>query len=176
MKVGELLITKGADVNAKNDRHATPLHPAALYGHKEVVELLIAAGADVNAKEKYEKTPLHHASKAGYYEIVELLIAAGADVNVKNIAGKTPLDFDGNADLVDGEIADLLRKHGAKHGEKPAPALGDEYDLVEVEDTDGDGVDDYDESLLGSDGKPIGDKDDPKITPTSAQIKAGTPP
>ena len=57
-----------------------------------------------------------------------------------------------------------------------APALGDEYDLVEVEDTDGDGVDDYDESLLGSDGKPIGDKDDPKITPTSAQIKAGTPP
>ena len=155
---------------------ATPLHPAALYGHKEVVELLITAGADVNAKEKYEKTPLHHAAKAGYYEIVELLIAAGADVNVKNIAGKTPLDFDGNADLVDGEIADLLRKHGAKHGEKPAPALGDEYDLVEVEDTDGDGVDDYDESLLGSDGKPIGDKDDPNITPTSAQINAGTPP
>ena len=181
-------LAAGADVNAKNDREwqsfgyqasgpdATPLHPAALYGHKEVVELLITAGADVNAKEKYEKTPLHHAAKAGYYEIVELLIAAGADVNVKNIAGKTPLDFDGNADLVDGEIADLLRKHGAKHGEKPAPALGDEYDLVEVEDTDGDGVDDYDESLLGSDGKPIGDKDDPNITPTSAQINAGTPP
>ena len=181
-------LAAGADVNAKNDREwqsfgyqasgpdATPLHPAALYGHKEVVELLITAGADVNTKEKYEKTPLHHATRAGYYEIVKMLIAAGADVNVKNIAGKTPLDFDGNADLVDGEIADLLRKHGAKHGEKPAPALGDEYDLVEVEDTDGDGVDDYDESLLGSDGKPIGDKDDPKITPTSAQIKAGTPP
>ena len=104
------------------------MHLATDEGHKEVVELLITAGADVNAKEKYEKTPLHHASKAGYYEIVELLIAAGADVNVKNIAGKTPLDFDGNADLVDGEIADLLRKHGAKHGEKPAPAF-DEFDV-----------------------------------------------
>ena len=114
MKVGELLITKGADVNAKNDRHATPLHPAALYGHKEVVELLIAAGADVNAKEKYEKTPLHHASKAGYYEIVELLIAAGADVNVKNIAGKTPLDFAINNNRT--ETADLLREHGGKTG------------------------------------------------------------
>ena len=126
----------------------------------------------MNAKEKYEKTPLHHATRAGYYEIVKMLIAAGADVNVKNIAGKTPLDRAVKFNVT--EIAELLRKHGAKHGEKPPPALGDEDYLVE--DTDGDGVDDYDESLLGSDGKPIGDKDDPNITPTSAQINAGTPP
>jgi len=49
-------------------------------------------------------------------------------------------------------------------------------DGVYVEDTDGDGVDDYDEELLGSDGSPIGDKDDPDVTPTKEQIDAGTPP
>ena len=49
-------------------------------------------------------------------------------------------------------------------------------DDVYVEDTDGDGVDDYDEELLGSDGSPIGDKDDPDVTPTKEQIDAGTPP
>jgi hypothetical protein len=27
------------------------------------------------------------------------------------------------------ETSDLLRKHGAKHGEKPAPAPGDEFDV-----------------------------------------------
>lgn len=49
-------------------------------------------------------------------------------------------------------------------------------DDVFVEDTDGDGVDDYDEQLLGPDGDPIGDKDDPDVTPTEEQIEAGTPP
>ena len=44
------------------------------------------------------------------------------------------------------------------------------------EDTDGDGVDDYDESLLGPDGSPIGDVDDPNVFPTEEQIEAGTPP
>jgi hypothetical protein len=43
------------------------------------------------------------------------------------------------------------------------------------EDTDGDGIDDYDESLLGPDGSPIGDKDDPNVTPTEEQIEAGIP-
>ena len=42
------------------------------------------------------------------------------------------------------------------------------------EDTDGDGIDDFDESLLGPDGNPIGDMNDPNIFPTEEQIEAGT--
>jgi ankyrin repeat protein len=41
-------LAAGADVNAKGDGELTPLHWAAIGGHKEVAELLIAAGADVN--------------------------------------------------------------------------------------------------------------------------------
>ena len=44
------------------------------------------------------------------------------------------------------------------------------------DDKDGDGVDEYDESLIGPDGSPIGDDNDPNITPTKAQIEAGNPP
>ena len=51
-----------------------------------------------------------------------------------------------------------------------------EDEFSTAEDTDGDGVDDYDESLLGPDGNPIGDVDDPNVFPTEEQIAAGTPP
>jgi len=56
--VAELLIAKGADVNAENEKGETPLHAAARYGHKAVVELLISKGADVNAKTEKGETPL----------------------------------------------------------------------------------------------------------------------
>jgi ankyrin repeat protein len=51
----------GTDVNAKDEKGWTPLHEAALGGHKETVELLIAKGADVNAKNNDGVTPLNWA-------------------------------------------------------------------------------------------------------------------
>ncbi|UCB47162.1 MAG: ankyrin repeat domain-containing protein [Spirochaetota bacterium] len=46
----ELLIKKGADVNATNDKHDTALILAADIGNIEIVKLLIDHGADVHAK------------------------------------------------------------------------------------------------------------------------------
>ena len=99
----------GTDVNAKDKYGRTPLHEAAWSSHKEVGELLIAAGADVNAKGDGGKTPLHDVARKGHRETAKTLIAADADVNAKDDGGRTPLDWD------DGEVADLLRKHGGKH-------------------------------------------------------------
>ena len=45
-------------MNAKNSGGWTPLHNAAIRGHKEIAELLITKGADVNAKGKVGITPL----------------------------------------------------------------------------------------------------------------------
>ena len=105
-------IAAGADINAKNGGGFTPLQAAAGEGHKEIAQLLIAEGADVNAKSENGVTPLHWAALHGHKEVAELLIAKGADVNAKNDFGETPLDG------ADGEIPDILRKHGGKTGEE----------------------------------------------------------
>ena len=84
-------------------------------GEIEVLKAVIADGSNVNAQKTSNGwTPLHYAARWGHKEVVELLIAAGADVNVKFEDGKTALNWVSSR----GEIADLLRKHGAKTGEE----------------------------------------------------------
>ena len=91
------------------------IHAAATAGHIKAVKQHLAAGADVNAKDDmFRLTPLHQASVGGHKEVAELLIGKGADVNATNGFGDTPLDV--AIDYEKTEIADLLRKHGAKSG------------------------------------------------------------
>ena len=71
-EIVELLISKGADVNAKNAVNK-PLHMAAERGHKEIVELLIAEGADVNAKVIFGQTLLDTAIINNRSELANLL-------------------------------------------------------------------------------------------------------
>jgi len=75
----EIVIAKGADVNAKGGVNGgTPLHWAAEEGHKETAELLIAKGADVNAKEEDGYTPLDAAIINDETETADLLRKHGA--------------------------------------------------------------------------------------------------
>ncbi|EAW16772.1 Pfs, NACHT and Ankyrin domain protein [Aspergillus fischeri NRRL 181] len=77
--VAELLISKGADVNASIDRR-TPLLIAVEKGHEEVAELLISKGADVNASID-RRTPLLIAVEKGHEEEAKLFVNKGADVD-----------------------------------------------------------------------------------------------
>jgi len=98
-------------------------------------------------------TPLHHAATQDHKKIAELLIAKGADVNAKftkgPLQGWTPLDFATlSAAGNNKEIADLLRKHGGKHGTIYVAAQGGDIEAVKeflasgtdvnVKDEDGD--------------------------------------
>ena len=88
---------------------------AARFGDIKAVKQHLAAGTDVNAKNNLPGlTPLHQAASSRNKEIAKLLIAAGADVNAKSVIDYTPLDHTIGHD--ENEIADLLRKHGGKHG------------------------------------------------------------
>ena len=104
------------DVNTKIEDSSTPLHLAAIQGHKEIVELLIPKGADVNAKDKIGGTSLHLAAHSGQKEIVELLIANGVNINAKIEAGKWKDHTSLSIAILNNqtETAALLRKHGGK--------------------------------------------------------------
>src|SRR5579859_3956494 len=52
-------------VEAKDWENLTPLHLAALHGHKDVAEFLINQGAEVNAETTSQVTPLHMAAQIG---------------------------------------------------------------------------------------------------------------
>jgi len=87
------LISKGADVNSKDEFGQTPLHLAARYGHRSVAEGLIASGANIQAEDQYGSTPLHYAAEHDQTDVAELLIDKGANVNVKNNRGWTALHY-----------------------------------------------------------------------------------
>ncbi len=148
LEIAELLISRGADLDAEDPAYSTPLYLAAEEGHPKVVEFLISKGAEVNVKtSKSGDTPLHRAAwgpvarrfgkqaetfgadpEQDYEGIVAFLIAKDAEINARDKDGKTPLD---QATLSDkGETAALLRKHGAEHGTIDAAAYGGDIEAV----------------------------------------------
>lgn len=73
-----MLLANRADINEKNPSGDTPLHLAALAGHKDVVELLLANQADVHVKDNAGATPQHLATLKRYDDVVELLRQHGS--------------------------------------------------------------------------------------------------
>jgi len=61
--VAEVLLEKGAQVNATSQAGRTALHEAAWRGSTDLAQLLIAKGADVNAKSNRGLTPLDLATE-----------------------------------------------------------------------------------------------------------------
>ncbi|MDR3285074.1 MAG: ankyrin repeat domain-containing protein, partial [Holosporales bacterium] len=59
--VVQVLLTAGANKDAKDHIGRTPLHLAAALGHTGVVQVLLAAGAKKDAKNKSGFTPRYYA-------------------------------------------------------------------------------------------------------------------
>ncbi|KAH7388685.1 ankyrin repeat-containing domain protein [Pyrenochaeta sp. MPI-SDFR-AT-0127] len=77
------LLTRGADVFAKDKRGQSGLHVAAACGEIDNIKLLIAKGLDIEAKDLKGATPLLCALAAGKEEAALYLMDHGADPLIK---------------------------------------------------------------------------------------------
>jgi len=92
-------VSKGANVNAKDNYDYTPLHVAAYYGKIDIVKFLVSKGSDVHARNNEGGTPFHTAvtnyfrDQEDRLEIVKYLVSEGVDTTAKDDDGETPLDY-----------------------------------------------------------------------------------
>jgi len=104
----ELLLSKSADVNARDEEGRTPLDNAVEWGKNPTVDLLLAHGADARSADIFGNTPLHRACYGGDALAAETLLSHGADVTVRNTDGWTPLHA-----AEDADVAKVLLAAGA---------------------------------------------------------------
>jgi len=135
------LVSRGANVRAKNRRGAEPLHYAAdgIPGsigwdpdaQEAIVQLLIALGADPNAKDTGGVAPLHRAVRTRSAAAVRALLVNGANPRMTNPSGSTPLHLavqntgrggtgSSGARREQMEIIRLLVARGARPSDKDA--------------------------------------------------------
>lgn len=88
----DMLIQRGARINATNMGDDTALHLAASHGHRDIVRMLIQNKANINAINEHGNTPLHYACFWGQDLIAEELVNNGALVSIANKFDETPLE------------------------------------------------------------------------------------
>jgi len=140
----DLVFSKDHTRDSLDGYDSTPLHAAALSGHKDVAEFLLNNKADVNAKDWEGQTPLHDAAKNGHKDVVELL-ASKAEIDAKDNSGFTPLHM--AAIYGHKDVVKLMIANGAEYNIGDAAVLGDleqvkallngHPDLVSSKDTNG---------------------------------------
>ncbi|KAI9782558.1 MAG: hypothetical protein M1839_004802 [Geoglossum umbratile] len=76
-QIVQLLISEGANKEARAVDSRTPLHVAASRGKSEVVRALVWKGANKGAKDSNDQTPLHLASENGDCDTIRELLGRG---------------------------------------------------------------------------------------------------
>lgn len=138
VEVVKLLLTRGADPNARTANGHTPfrtvaysysglsglvdifrqhgatvtLLEAAVLNNTNEIRRLIDQGANIEIRDRFGFTPLMRAASRDNMEAAKILIDEGADVNAKNGDGEALLKL--TVKWGYNDLADLLRKHGAR--------------------------------------------------------------
>ncbi|MCX6991366.1 MAG: ankyrin repeat domain-containing protein [Chlamydiae bacterium] len=82
----EIIIDRGADLDARNNAYRTALMLAAEKNQITAVEFLLAAGAFIDSRDRNGMTPLMYASYKGHIKIMQILIENNADIGSRLIS------------------------------------------------------------------------------------------
>jgi len=93
IKLFNLFIKAGVNMNIANEYGDTPLHKAVNEGKLKFIRSLVNSGCDLNVGASQEQTPLHLAALNGNIEIVKYLVEHGADVNMLDEVNCLPIDY-----------------------------------------------------------------------------------
>ncbi len=118
IKVAEVLIQNGADINGVDDQGNTPLSLACRVGKKEMFDFLLSCGADIHKQYPHGRNLLHIIADSPIMamgamlnrrdEYAQPLIDRGIDINAKDENGKTPLHI--AAEKNNAELATIICK------------------------------------------------------------------
>eukprot|EP00013_Stygamoeba_regulata_P030088 CAMPEP_0177666434 /NCGR_PEP_ID=MMETSP0447-20121125/21584_1 /TAXON_ID=0 /ORGANISM="Stygamoeba regulata, Strain BSH-02190019" /LENGTH=370 /DNA_ID=CAMNT_0019172591 /DNA_START=134 /DNA_END=1243 /DNA_ORIENTATION=- len=126
IKIGQLLLSLKANINAQDSRKWTPLHEAAKAGRHRFVEWALANGADATVLTDTHTSALHyimdHAAPKGEFamdirttplleRILQLMLKQGTNINKQTVFGESPLHHAARGEGV-GNIP-LLLEYGA---------------------------------------------------------------
>lgn len=118
LEITELLISNGADVNAKGEDGKTPLFNAVILrppydsAQKSILNLLAEHGADLTVRDDDGRTPLHHAADYNSTCGADFLISRGVDINARDKHCLTPLHMASRNGYI--KMANLLLSKGAE--------------------------------------------------------------
>ncbi len=101
-EIVQMMLDRGANVNAANSKGVTALMIAGFKGHSEVVKLLLnQPNLNLSARDRDGWSPLFYALKSEKIEILQLMLRQpGLDVNAKDVLGLSALNWA----LILGEI------------------------------------------------------------------------
>jgi ankyrin repeat protein len=111
-EIARMLIKRGGDVTSKDNYGRMPLHYAAYYGREKMIDFFLASGSLINALDEEANTPLLWALNNGQKAAAVLLIEKGANVSAAAKDGTTPLKVAKKKGFRD--IVDLLQKRNAQ--------------------------------------------------------------
>ena len=80
-KIVHLLLSKGANVDARDELKRTPLHLATERKNCEIIQLLLDYNADINAYQRHVLTPLQIAIRLKDIKSTKILLQNGANPN-----------------------------------------------------------------------------------------------
>ena len=116
LEMVNVLLARGADVNAKSESGLTPLHLCASRNQLDIARATLLKGARVNDTNCTGETPLHLAATQGHTEMAALLLGHGAFIDPADKYGLSPVFLANFCSRI--STANYLYDNGSKAGQE----------------------------------------------------------